>query len=519
MTATLGRRAIGPHTKQTPESKPELASVARGGLVNMLGAVISALANLALVVVVAHGVDRNTAGEFFALTSVFLVAETVCRLGADTSLIYFVARWKALDRHQLIRAGLRAALLPAVLLAVVFAAILVVFAPAVVDLSVKGTVSHNAVGLLRVLAVVLPAAVLYDLVIGATRGFGKMRPTVVVDKIGRPVLQLLFVSVALLAGWKSGLGPAWVAPYILSALAAVWMLERIGVPRRAPRRWIETQRAVRAEFWRFTGPRAAAGVAQILMQRMDIVLVAALAGLKPAAVYTAATRFLVVGQFVNQAVSAPVQPRLSAVLAAGDRAAAKTLYRVSTTWLVLLSWPMFGACIALAPTYLAIFGHGYRDAVSVVIILSASMLVASACGLVDSVVIMAGRTSWNLATTILALGINVLVDLILIPPYGIVGAAIGWCAAIVASNIVPLVLSWRGLGLHPFGRSVDVALLVTGLCFVALPLAAGAVTHSQLAAFGALLVGGLLFMLVVWRERDLFELSDLLRRPRPVASL
>ena len=248
------------------------------------------------------------------------------------------------------------------------------------------------------------------------------------------------------------------------------------------------------------------------MQRLDIVLVAALAGPGAAAVYTAATRFLVVGQFVNQAVSAPVQPRLSALLAAGDRSGARTLYRVSTTWLVLLSWPMFGAAIALAPTYLAAFGRGYSNAVAVVVILSVSMLVASACGLVDSVVIMAGRTSWNLATTLLALAVNVIIDLLLIPDHGILGAAIGWCAGILVSNVVPVLLAWRGLRLHPVGRSLLLALGSCGVCFILLPVLATALTHSQLAALGALVTGGLLFAAFAWHERAVFELSGILTR-------
>ena len=247
-----------------------------------------------------------------------------------------------------------------------------------------------------------------------------------VEKMGRPILQLVLVWLAVLIGWRSSLSTAWVVPYAVAAAAAIRMLYQLGVPRRAPRRRYRTQRAVSTEFWKFTAPRGAAGVAQVLMQRLDIILVAALVGLRAAAIYTAATRFMVVGQFVNQAVSLPVQPRLSALLAIHDKAGAKALYRVSTTWLVLLMWPLFGACIALAPTYLALFGRGYGDAVAVVVILSLSMLLASACGVVDSVIIMAGRTSWNLATTLLALAVNVGVDLWLIPEHGIVGAAIGW---------------------------------------------------------------------------------------------
>jgi O-antigen/teichoic acid export membrane protein len=221
---------------------------------------------------------------------------------------------------------------------------------------------------------------------------------------------------------------------------------------------------------------------------------------------------MVVGQFVNQAVSLPVQPRLSALLAIHDKAGAKALYRVSTTWLVLLMWPLFGACIALAPTYLALFGPGYRDAVAVVVILSLSMLLASACGVVDSVIIMAGRTSWNLATTLLALAVNVGVDLWLIPEHGIVGAAIGWCAAVVASNVVPLALAWFGLGLHPFGTSVGVAVLVTGVGFVVIPIVVALATGNQLVVAGVLLVATVVLTIAVWRARDLFALEGLLRR-------
>jgi O-antigen/teichoic acid export membrane protein len=381
-----------------------------------------------------------------------------------------------------------------------------------VDVVTKGAASSHAVALLRVLAVFLPIAVFYDLVIGATRGFGSMRATVLVEKMGRPVLQLILVWLAVLIGWRSSLSTAWVVPYAVAAAAAIWMLYQLGVPRRAPRRRYRTQRAVSTEFWKFTAPRGAAGVAQVLMQRLDIILVAALVGLRAAAIYTAATRFMVVGQFVNQAVSLPVQPRLSALLAIHDKAGAKALYRVSTTWLVLLMWPLFGACIALAPTYLALFGRGYSDAVAVVVILSLSMLLASACGVVDSVIIMAGRTSWNLATTLLALAVNVGVDLWLIPEHGIVGAAIGWCAAVVASNVVPLALAWFGLGLHPFGTSVGVAVLVTGVGFVVIPIVVALVTGNQLMVAGVLLIATLVLAIAVWRARDLFALEGLLRR-------
>jgi O-antigen/teichoic acid export membrane protein len=500
-----------------PAGGVELAGVARGGAVNLLGAVVASLSNMALVVVVAHGASPTRAGAFFAMTSVFLVAETLCRLGADTSLVYFVSRWRALGRADLIRSGLRTALVPSLATALGAGTVLFAFANPITRLVIRKGADPDTVALLRTLAVILPVAVLYDLVIGATRGYGCMRPTVLVEKVVRPVLQVLLVVTVLALNWQSGLGLAWSLTYVPALLIAGLMLVDLGIPPRAPD--ADGLGDVGRSFWKFTAPRAVAGVAQVLMQRLDIILVAALSGLKAAAIYTAATRFVVVGQFVNAALTAPFQPRLSALIAVQDQVGAKTLYRASTTWLILLSWPLFGACIALAPEYLAIFGHGYGGAVPVVVILSASMLFASACGLVDSVVLMSGRSSWNLGTTVVALTVNVVADVILIPPFGIVGAAVGWSAGIAAANVVPLALAWGALGLHPFGAGMWSALALTGICFVAGPVVVSEVSSSVSATVGTLAGGAAAFVAVVWRGRKLFDLDGLVRRRPPAVSI
>lgn len=64
-------------------------------------------------------------------------------------------------------------------------------------------------------------------------------------------------------------------------------------------------------FWRFTAPRAFAQICQTAFQRADIVLVAALSSPREAAVYTAATRFIVISQLVTQAVQNVMQPAVS----------------------------------------------------------------------------------------------------------------------------------------------------------------------------------------------------------------
>lgn len=496
-------------------SDAEMAVIARGGLANLLGAVISVFANLGLVLVVARFVSPTDAGVFFTVTSLFLMLETVGRLGADTGLVYFIARWRALREEQRIAAALRVAFVPVVGLCSILAVAVLVWAPSIARLI--GDPHGHSVGLLRLLGVLLPLTAAYDVIIGATRGFGWMRPNVLVEKILRPGAQVLLVTAVLALGWKGSLGIAWAVPYIGAFLLAASML------RTALRTWLAPAhsdtpvdvRAVAREFWSFTMPRAVAGVAQIVLQRLDIVLVASMRGAREAAIYTAATRFLVVGQFVNQAITAPLQPQMSAALSGHETDRAQLLYRMSTTWLVLTTWPLFGVAAALAPIYVSLFGRSYHAGASVVVVLALAALVASGVGLVDTVIIMAGRSAWNLGTTALALTVNLSLDLALIPHYGVMGAAVGWSAAILAANLVPLLLAWRRLGMHPFGRSTSAAYLLCGGCFVLLPLGALALSGGdETAALGAIALGTIGYCYGMWRGRDLFQLSGMLRRKR-----
>ena len=193
------------------------------------------------------------------------------------------------------------------------------------------------------------------------------------------------------------------------------------------------------DFWRFTGPRALASVAQLALQRVDVLLVAALGGLAAAAVYAVAGRFVVLIQFANQGISQSVQPRLAEALATGDTATAEPALpdrdrlagprdladqparhhvRRRSTW----------RCSATATA----------PARPWCVVLAGAMLVATGCGMVDMVLAMAGRTSWNLVNVLIALAVTIGLDVLLIPRYGALGAAVGLACAVVVNNLLPL---------------------------------------------------------------------------------
>ncbi|MDP9799282.1 O-antigen/teichoic acid export membrane protein [Catenuloplanes nepalensis] len=502
-----------------------VGGAARGGLANLIGVGFTGLTGLAVTWLVARGLGTDHAGAFFAATAMFALATGLARLGTQTSLVYWPARLRARGNANLLGECLRTGLTPVGAVALVMAALLWTFAPALAGLTAPDSapaVVADHTGQLRMLAVFLPLAAIADAVLTATRGYRMLRPTIMLERIVRPGLQLAGIGgLALAAAWVV-LPPhwyalAWAGPYLPVALLGAYALRRVylsgPVPAEAPTS--RARRLLRRRFWRFTGPRAVASVAQLALQRLDVLLVAAFGGLAAAALYAVAGRFVVLGQFANQGIGQAVQPRLAEALATGDRDRANALYQAATGWLVLAAWPLYLVVITFAPVYLGAFGSGYRDGGAIVVVLGSAMLFSTGCGMVDSVLTMAGRTTWNLWNVLLALVVTITLDLLLIPSMGALGAAIGLAVAVLINNLVPLLQVGLVLGLHPFGRGTMAAgaLAIAAFGGVA-ALAMHALGPTVPGLLAALAGGGALYALGIHRLRNLLALDDFLRLRR-----
>ena len=452
-------------------SDQSIGRLARGGTANLLGAAITGICTFALTVVVTRGISREAAGVFFSVTSLFLVATTVGQLGTQTGLVYFIARSRAAGRADRISAYVRTAMRPMLALAIVMAVVVFVLAGPLARIT-SPEHAHDAATYLRLLAPFIPVAGVEIVLLAATRGLGFMKANALIEQIARPLAQLALVAAATFATSTVVLGLAWSIAYVPAAIAAWFAFRRISRRTRAGSAGsvAAADEPVGKEFWKFTIPRSLTSIIQILMQRFDIVLVGALSGAVNAAVYAAATRFIVVGQLGINALTLAAQPQFAEKITTDRHRAANELYQITTAWLVVVTWPIYLVLIVFAEPVLRVFGHGYSSGDTVIILIAASMLLSTGLGMVDTVLAMAGHTSWNLANALLALGANIGLDFWLIPHHGIVGAAIGWATAIVVRNVAAALQVAIAMRFQPVARSGIVAVLLAVTCFAAVPV-------------------------------------------------
>ncbi|CAM3364948.1 oligosaccharide flippase family protein [Nocardioides dubius] len=501
----------------THATRAHLGQIARGGAAGLAGALIAGGAGFGLVVVVARSLPAAQAGVFFAVTALFLIVEGLAVLGTDTGLARFVLRLEATRSSaaivSLIRATMRTTLAGAAILAVILALVAQPLCQAL-------GWGDDAARALTVLAIALPAAVLADLSLAATRAFGEMRSTVLVDRIVRAGSQPLLVGVALAFGTGlPGAIVAWSATHFVgAALALVALQHRLrqrghGSIRRAG----SLAPGVLGEFWSFTWLRGLARVAQLGMQKLDIIIVAALVSPTAAAAYTVATRFVPLGQMATQAIQQVLQPRMTAILVHDDPRTLSEVYRVSTAWNMIVAWPLYLGVGALAATYLEIFGGTalvVEDAELVVAVMALTMMAAVASGPVDTLLLMAGRSGVSAANTALALVIDVVGCLLLVPRLGILGAALAWAAAVLTRCSLAFWQVRRELGVHALSRVTARAGVIPLLCVGAPALALAALDPEPALLWSGVALIAVLYCLVLWRWRQALALDGLLAKIR-----
>jgi O-antigen/teichoic acid export membrane protein len=453
------------------DTRRHLTHVARGGALNLVGAGVSALAGFSLTLVVTNQFPSDVAGRFFTVTSAFLLGIAVTTLGTETGLGRFLLRYEAQGRRGDIPPTIRAAFRAAIANSVVIAVAVLVFAEPLSHLI--GLDDPAGAASLRVLAITLPLATWNTIALAGTRAFGRMRATVIVDKIGRPLAQpLLVLGVSLAASDLLGMTIAWAVPYAVAALVSAWLFRRF-LERRGTLQHTEptkSLRDLRREYWKFTWPRSITRITQMAIQRMDIILIAAMRGPVDAAIYTAATRFVARGQFGTQAIQQVLQPKFTALLAKEEDDSLRDVYQISAAWSMTVAWPMYVGVASAPLVYLGLFGQEYADeGLAVVLLMAAAQLFAVATGPCDTLLLMSGRSALSLANSLAALALDLGLCVLLIPRMGITGAALAWMIAITVRCSLSLIQVRLTMGIISFGPAAAVAALANVVSF-AVPL-------------------------------------------------
>jgi O-antigen/teichoic acid export membrane protein len=470
---------------------------------------------LILIILLGRSFGQHGAGVILQVVAVFSIALGVARTGMDTTGIWILPRLVTSEPGR-IRGAVTALLVPALAAGVALALLLVFVLPRFSGSLIP--LPAEVLGAVSAIAWFLPFAAVMMVALAATRGLGSIVPYTAIGAIGVPAARPLAVLAVVALGGSATMGAlAWALPLPLAAAAALLVLA--GRIQRHERRaglkggWLPARQLSRG-VRRFALPRwYSSGIEQGIVW-FDVILVGAIAGAGAAGVYGTASRFVTAGLIISTAMRMVVSPRFSALLGEQRTGAVQRLYGTTASWIVLLGVPIYGLFIFFAPTVLGWFGPGFREGSTALIILCAGAICFLLAGNVDSVLTMSGRSGWMAFNKSVVLAVNIAGNLLLVPHWGIVGAATAWAFSLLLDAVLASVETRIFIGIRFETRRVLYALLVAAVGVVpgstAVILLLGRSTLSLLLAG---LITGTILATWCWFDRDRLRLDGLLRTP------
>ncbi|WP_297464210.1 flippase [Thermococcus sp.] len=476
----------------------ELGKAARGGALALIGMVVSAVFGFLVRAVVGRTFGPDQYGSYNLAITVFTVTLVFVMLGFPAGLQRQVAYM--LHRGEEKVSELIGTAVILVTTASILGVLVLELTKPLLPRYIGG--GELLVDLLSVLALALPFTALFNVLISASQGFGRVREFVLYGKIGFPGLNFILVTVLILV-----LGRITAVPlaYLLTATIMLFLLVRslvkAGILTPRPVFFPELARYLLL----FSLPLMTSNLTYLILNWTDTLMLGHYLGEGTVGLYNAASplaRFIPV---FLASLTVLYNPIATGFFARGELDKLGRFYSVITKWVVLLTFPLFLLLVAYpVPVLGTLFGGEYTGAWKPLVILSLGFAFNSLAGPTGLTLITMGMPGKNLKGDSLGAGLNVLLNYLLIPVYGMTGAALSTASSYIATNLYKLSVLLRS-GINPFnGRYVRILLGGSVITLAMLPLR----TDSLVIALLLVALGSLAFYLIAllggaFEEEDL----------------
>jgi O-antigen/teichoic acid export membrane protein len=420
----------------------DLGTLLRGaGLILAIRVTASLLAYL-LIVALARTMGTEEYGAYaYAISWLFMLALPLS-LGLNVGGVRFLAEYAAAGAWAHVRGYLRIA--TAVTLA---AGGMVALLGLLVLHSVRADITAAFVAPLTIALIGLPVFGLVSLGAQVGRAFGWVGIGYAPSQILHPTLMLAVVLVC--AGLGSTLPASSAVALSLASFAVGLVVQALVFGRRLR----PSLRGVSARYdprtwFRTAAPLLLTDACFAFMTYTDIVMVGAYLTPADAAHYHAAVRTGILVTFFHAAVAGLIAPMLAELNAGGRMQEIQELLTGVMPWMLGPSVATLAVLAVAGSELLGLFGRGFGVAQATMLVLAVGGVLTTASGPAATVLNMTGNENHAARVLVVAASLNVVLNALLIPRLGIVGAAL---ATTTASATQGLVMAWmvsRRLGLQ-----------------------------------------------------------------------
>ncbi len=480
-------------TVTTTHDGKDTTTQIRGSSLLLIGRSLSMGVNFLTQILIVRALTKPEYGAFAYALSIVALGQMVITLGLDRGASRFLTIYDEEEDHDRLLGtivGISGLILALGTLLIVG----IYFFEDVALGSLKST--PNAAPLLLILILLAPIQAYDQLLTGLLTVFASPRSIFFRKYILAPGLRLgvvifLIVSqsgVLFLAIGYVAAGALGVALYVVILWQVLGRRGTLGKLRKA------SMKIPAREILVFTIPLVTTDLVYIFMNSTDAILLEHFKGLNDVAAWRVIQPAAGLNQLVMQSFALLFTPVAARMYARRDTQGVRDLYWRTAIWMAVISFPLFAATFSMAGSLTqTLYGQRYEASAIYLAMLSFGYYFSTALGFNGLTLRIFGVVKFVIVVNLLAVVANVALNLVLIPQFGALGAAIGTTLTIVIHNLLKQAGLRFGTGISIFDRShvwvyVSIVVIAVGLAIVNAAFKPPFLVQGALAAFASIAV-------------------------------
>ena len=443
-----------------------LRKIARGTGIALAGTFLALLLGFATRLIIARYGSEADYGVYSLAIVIIAFATTLVSLGLPEGASRYIAYFRGRGETAKVR-GVISVSLQLVAIASILIGVALFFSAEAIASYIFHT--PDLALALKVFAIGIPFLTLIDILVSVFRGFDRMEPRAYFQYGLYSILFLVLVSaVATLHLPFSDSYYAYVIALVLTFITLLlYTLKKL--PQQITLAGWQSNTAVRKELLTFSLPLLVTAVLSTIILWLDNLLLGYFKTAEAVGLYNAASPL---AKFIFEPLSLMLliyTPVATGLCSQNQMAELRRSYLISTKWIVSLTLPFFLVlCLFPEAVLNLFFGSTYVAAAPALRILSLGFIINNLFGPNQSILLAMGQSRFMMWTALAAAIISVILNVFLIPPLSIVGAAIAMAVSVSLIKIITAVKAYLLCRAQPMSKNLlkpVVASVVLALLF------------------------------------------------------
>lgn len=374
-------------------------------------------------IIMARFLGAQMLGLYSLGNAITRIAEILALLGLDNGVLRFVSRntEDKVNVDRSIYTSLKIGLISSILIAV----LLFLSAEKIVNEILNE--DSFLITVIKVFAISLPFTVLTLISSFATQAFKILKYKIFVNQIVNPLTLLIaFVTSYFLLGIELSI----LLPTVVSSIIGLMFILKFltNFSSISLSKIIGT--TVDKDILKFSVPLMFVSAIGIIMHWIDIIMLGILSNATEVGMYHPIERTAGLVRMILFAFAGIFAPIFSEHYFKKNKNGMKDSYQSSSKYILAFSLPIFIFLFIFSEPMLLVFGTEFQNYFALKVLLL-GIFIQTIFGLGSSTLTMSGYTKFNLLNVSIALVLNIISNSILIPLYGLTGAALATSFALI----------------------------------------------------------------------------------------